>query len=41
MLQVPKAVENDASRRVSLREGMRLVETVDGQFVSGSMLKEI
>lgn len=41
VMQVPKAVANDASRRVSLREGMRLVESQDGQFVSGYMLKEI
>ncbi len=41
VMQVPKAVENEASRKVSLREGMRLVETQEGRFVSGPMRKEI
>lgn len=41
VMQVPKAVGNDASRKVSQREGMRLVATQDGHFVSGPMIKEI
>ncbi len=40
VMQVPKAVENQGSRKVSQREGMRLVETREGRFVSGPMLKE-
>jgi RimJ/RimL family protein N-acetyltransferase len=40
-MQVPKAVGNHASRRVSEREGMRLIDTQPGQFVSGPMPKEI
>ena len=40
-MQVPKASENDASRKVSVREGMRLVDTQPGSFVSGRMQKEI
>lgn len=40
LMQVPKAVENQGSRKVSQREGMRLVETQEGRFVSGPMLKE-
>ncbi|MCI8209992.1 acetyltransferase [Pseudomonas sp. S25] len=41
VMQVPKALGNQASRKVSQREGMRLVDTQEGHFVSGPMLKEI
>lgn len=41
VMQVPKAVDNHASRRVSEREGMRLVEVREGKFVCGVMGKEI
>lgn len=41
VMQVPKAVDNQASRKVSQREGMRLIETREGHFVSAPMLKEI
>ncbi|WP_308584599.1 GNAT family N-acetyltransferase [uncultured Pseudomonas sp.] len=41
VMQVPKAAGNQASRKVSEREGMRLVDTQQGHFVSGSLLKEI
>ncbi|WP_447650268.1 GNAT family N-acetyltransferase [Pseudomonas abietaniphila] len=41
VMQVPKAVGNAASRRVSEREGMRLVEVTEGEFVSGRLNKEI
>lgn len=41
LMQVPKAVENQASRAISLREGMRKVETREGRFVCGPMPKEI
>lgn len=41
VMQVPKAVENEASRKVSVHENMRLVGTQDGHFVSGPMVKEI
>jgi RimJ/RimL family protein N-acetyltransferase len=41
VMQVPKAVDNQASRKVSQREGMRMVGTQNGHFVSGAMLKEI
>ena len=41
VMQVPKAIENEASRKVSLYEGMRLVGTQEGRFVSGPMQKEI
>lgn len=39
--QVPKAVVNHASRKVSLHEGMRLVARHDGDYVSGPMQTEI
>lgn len=41
LMQVPKAVENLASRRVSEREGMTLIDVSEGHFVSGVMAKEI
>lgn len=41
LMQVPKAVGNQASRRVSEREGMRLIATGQGDFVCGQMVKEI
>ncbi|HKS12780.1 MAG TPA: GNAT family N-acetyltransferase, partial [Pseudomonas sp.] len=41
VMQVPKAVENHASRKVSQHEGMRMVGTKAGNFVAGPMLKEI
>lgn len=41
VMQVPKAVENEGSRKVSIRERMRLVATQEGRFVSGAMLKEV
>ncbi|MNF18332.1 hypothetical protein D3C80_2223490 [compost metagenome] len=40
-MQVPKAVGNEASRKVSEHEGMRLIGTQEGEFVCGSLLKEI
>ncbi|MGO3985714.1 GNAT family N-acetyltransferase [Pseudomonas sp. SAS7] len=41
LMQVPKAVANHASRRVSEHEGMRRVSTRDGYFVSGPMQVEV
>lgn len=41
VMQVPKAVANHASRKVSEHEGMRLIGTKEGNFVSGPLLKEI
>ncbi len=41
VMQVPKAAGNDASRRISQREGMRLIERRDGHFVSGPMVQEL
>lgn len=41
LMQVPKALGNLASRRVSEREGMQLIDTQPGQFVCGAQPKEI
>lgn len=41
LMQVPKAVENLASRKVSEREGMRKIATREGRFVCGPMGKDI
>ncbi|MCF7533648.1 GNAT family N-acetyltransferase [Pseudomonas petrae] len=41
LMQVPKAVGNEASRRISQREGMRVIQRQDGDFVSGPMEQEI
>jgi RimJ/RimL family protein N-acetyltransferase len=41
LMQVPKAIGNAASRRVSEREGMRLIEVTEGHFVSGALGKEV
>lgn len=35
VLRVPKASENEASRRISLSQGMRVVDSYIGQTVSG------
>jgi [ribosomal protein S5]-alanine N-acetyltransferase len=40
-LRVPKAVDNPASRRISLRQGMRVVATEEREFVSGRLPAEI
>lgn len=40
-LRVPKATTNEASRRISMRQGMRMVETRDYDFVCGRFPAEI
>jgi RimJ/RimL family protein N-acetyltransferase len=35
LLRVPKAAGNEASRRISLRQGMRVIDRFVGQLVSG------
>ncbi|HET6437441.1 MAG TPA: GNAT family N-acetyltransferase [Anaeromyxobacter sp.] len=40
-LRVRKAIANEASRRISAREGMRVVERVESDFVSGRLPAEI
>jgi [ribosomal protein S5]-alanine N-acetyltransferase len=41
VLRAPKAVENAGSRRISEKMGMRVVETKDSEYVSGSLLTEV
>ena len=40
-LRVSKAIGNEASRRISLRQGMRMIATEEHQFVSGRLPAEI
>ncbi len=41
VLRVPKAVSNEASRRISLRSGMRVIRTEERDYVSGRQQTEI
>jgi len=41
VLRVPKAVANVASRRISERSGMRIVETEERDYVSGRLPSEL
>lgn len=41
LLRVPKAAVNTASRRISERQGMRLVATEERDYVSGRLLTEV
>ena len=41
VLRVGKATANEASRRISIREGMRLVRTEERAFVSGRLEAEV
>src|SRR5262249_9644796 len=41
VLRVPKAAANTASRRISEKQGMRLVETVEKDYVSGRIRTEL
>lgn len=41
LLRVPKAAVNKASRRISEKQGMRIVATKDGEYVSGPLLTEV
>jgi len=41
VLRVPKAAANTASRRISEKQGMRLVETAERDYVSGRLPTEI
>lgn len=41
ILRAPKAVENEASRKISMRTGMRLLKTVQKQFMCGELPAEI
>jgi RimJ/RimL family protein N-acetyltransferase len=41
VLRVPKASANAASRRISEKQGMRVVETREGDYVSGRLATEV
>jgi len=41
VLRVPKAIANTASRRISEKQGMRIVGTEDRDYVSGRLPSEI
>jgi len=41
VLRVPKAVANVASRRISEKQGMRLIATEDRDYVSGRLTAEL
>jgi [ribosomal protein S5]-alanine N-acetyltransferase len=41
LLRVPKAAANTASRRISERQGMRIVATEERDYVSGCLLTEV
>lgn len=40
VLRSPKAVANEGSRRISMRQGMRLVSTGEDEYVSGKLPSE-
>ena len=40
-LRAPKAAVNEASRRISLNTGMRMIATEDRDYVSGRLLTEV
>jgi RimJ/RimL family protein N-acetyltransferase len=41
VMRIPKAVANIASRRISEKQGMRLVGTEERNYVSGRQMSEI
>jgi RimJ/RimL family protein N-acetyltransferase len=41
VLRVPKAIANTASRRISEKQGMRVIATVERDYVSGRLPAEI
>jgi len=41
VLRAPKAIANEASRRISERQGMRVVATQDNDYVSGRLPSEM
>jgi len=41
LLRVPKAAVNTASRRISEKQGMRIVATEEREYVSGRLLTEV
>jgi ribosomal-protein-alanine N-acetyltransferase len=41
VLRVPKAIANEASRRISEKQGMRVIATTEREYVSGRLPSEI
>ena len=41
VLRVPKAIANAASRRISEKQGMRVIDREDRDYVSGRLPSEI
>jgi ribosomal-protein-alanine N-acetyltransferase len=41
VLRAPKAIANEASRRISAKQGMRVISTEDRDYVSGRLPSEI
>ena len=41
VLRAPKAIANSASRRISEKQGMRVIATEERDYVSGRLLAEI
>jgi RimJ/RimL family protein N-acetyltransferase len=41
VLRAPKAIVNEASRRISAKNGMRVIATEEREYVSGKLLTEI
>jgi len=40
VLRVPKAIANEASRRISVKQGMRVISTGDRDYISGRLPSE-
>jgi len=41
VLRVPKAIANTASRRISEKQGMRVIATMEHQYVGGTFPAEL
>ncbi len=41
LMRIPKAIANTASRRISEKQGMRVVAVIDRDYVSGRFPSEI
>lgn len=41
VLRVPKAIANAASRRISEKQGMRVIANMERDYVSGRFLSEL
>jgi RimJ/RimL family protein N-acetyltransferase len=41
VMRIPKAIDNTASRRISEKQGMRRIATVEKDYVGGRMLSDV